>query len=333
MKRMPGTWGLNLFDRLHLGHQVMIDRLSEMPNPVACVTAGDLVGPGLELEALIQPVDIRERNLREYILKSKLEDTISVKSFTKIEDLLEIQGDTTFMMYEGPCCTEIESGALNIRKDRMGVIDNIEYLKPVRAHDGGKLASARIRLGEIDREGRRLIGTKEPPRELQLEGRAGLKIPKGEVFATKDGPPEKRVVSKIREESPSCVIAVGDVTSSTILKEGFTPDVMIVDGITKRGPFEEQFSARQVYKIFNPAAVIYPEAWSVIDTAIHNDSNSLIIVEGEEDLMGFPAVLLAPDDSAVLYGQPDVGIVWIPINEVNRKISRDLLDDMPIIQS
>ena len=48
--------------------------------------------------------------------------------------------------------------------------------------------------------------------------------------------------------------------------------------------------------------------------------------------MGFPAVLLAPDDSAVLYGQPDVGIVWIPINEENRKISRDLLEKMPIIQ-
>ncbi len=329
---MQGTWGLNLFDRLHIGHQVMIDRLSEMPNPVACVTAGELVGQGLELEALIQPVDIRERNLREYIQRVKLEDVISVKSFTKVSDLLEIQGNSTFLMYEGPCCTEIESGALNIRKEKMGVTDSIEYLKPVRANDGGKLASARIRLGEIDREGRRLAGTKEPPRELQLEGRAGLKTPKGEVFAAKDGPPEKRVVSKIREESPPCVIAVGDVTSSTILKEGFTPDVMIVDGITKRGPFDEQFSANRVYKIYNPAAVIYPEAWSAIDTAIISDSNSLIVVEGEEDMMGFPAVLLAPDDSAVLYGQPDVGIVWIPINDENRKISRNLLEQMPVIQ-
>jgi uncharacterized protein (UPF0218 family) len=59
----------------------------------------------------------------------------------------------------------------------------------------------------------------------------------------------------------------------------------------------------------------------------------LINVEGEEDLMGFPAVLLAPDDSAVLYGQPEVGIVWIPINEENRKIAKDLLEEMPVIQS
>jgi uncharacterized protein (UPF0218 family) len=92
--------------------------------------------------------------------------------------------------------------------------------------------------------------------------------------------------------------------------------------------------AERTYKIYNPAAVIYPEAWSVIDTAIQDENKySLIVVEGEEDLMGFPAVLLAPDDAAVLYGQPDVGIVWIPVNDENKKIARDLLNQMPIIKS
>jgi uncharacterized protein (UPF0218 family)/phosphopantetheine adenylyltransferase len=304
-----------------------------MPKPVACVTGGELVGAGLELEALIQPMEIREANLRQYIQEMKLDNRIRVKSFTKVEDMLAIEGDTTFLMYEGPCCTEIESGALNTRKEKLGVNDTVEYLKPVRAHDGGKIASARIRTGEIDREGRRLIGTEEPPRELQLDGRACLKTPKGDIFASKDGPPAKRVVSRIYKEKPKCVIAVGDVTSSTVLGEGYTPEVMIVDGITKRGPFEEQFMAERIYKIFNPAAVIYPEAWSVIDTAIQGDKYALIVVEGEEDLMGFPAVLLAPDNSVVLYGQPDVGIVWIPVNDENRKIARDLLEQMPIITS
>jgi uncharacterized protein (UPF0218 family)/phosphopantetheine adenylyltransferase len=330
---MVGTWALNLFDRLHIGHKVMIDRLSEMTKPVACVTGGELVGPGLELEALIQPIEVRERNLRKYIQEVKLDNLISIKSITEVQDLLTVEGDTTFLMYEGPCCTEIESGALNIRKEKSGVNDIVEYLKPVRAHDGEKISSARIRLGEIDREGHRLVGTKEPPRELKLEGRIGLKAPKGDVFATKDGPPEERVVRKIYEESPKCVISVGDVTSSTLIKAGYTPQVMIVDGITKRGPFKEQFMAERIYDIFNPAAVIYPEAWSVIHTAIQDENKySLIIVEGEEDLMGFPAVLLAPDGAAVLYGQPDVGIVWIPVNKENKRLARNLLEEMPIIK-
>ena len=123
MNQMSGTWGLNLFDRLHIGHQVMIDRLSEMPNPIACVTGGELVGPGLELEALIQPIELREKNLREYIHSVRLDDAVSVRLVSKVDDLLSIEGDTAFVMYEGPCCTEIESGALNLRKERMGVDD------------------------------------------------------------------------------------------------------------------------------------------------------------------------------------------------------------------
>jgi phosphopantetheine adenylyltransferase len=166
---MTGTWALNLFDRLHIGHQVMIDRLSEMPDPVACVTSGVLLGEGLEFQALIQPIDLRERNLKNYLRKFNLDDLISVRTLTHSDDLLTIEGNTTFVMYEGPCCTEIESGALDLRKRELGVSDKIEFLKPVRAHDGEKIASARIRQGEIDREGRRLRGTNEPARILQLE--------------------------------------------------------------------------------------------------------------------------------------------------------------------
>ncbi len=329
---MVGTWALNLFDRLHVGHHIMIDRLSEMPDPVACITSGELVGPGLELSALIQPIEYRLRMLKKYVKKIGLENVIKAEAVTTIDDLMSIDGDTTFLMYEGPCCTEIESGALSIRKNELGVKDEIEFLKPVRAHDGGKLSSARIRLGEIDRIGRRLRGTNEPPRLLQLDGRAGLKTPKGDVFAAKNGRPEERVVQRIKKESPTKVIAVGDVTADTILKEGYIPDVMVVDGITKRGEYGKQFSASRIYTIYNPAAVIYPEAWSAIDTAIHDTEKALIVVEGEEDLMGFPAVLLAPNDSVVLYGQPDVGIVWIPVTEENKVIARELLEEMPIIK-
>jgi len=329
---MAGTWALNLFDRFHLGHQLMVDRLAEMSDPRACVTAGELVGPGLELAALIQPVDHRLKILEKYIRGNGLSDVIETGVVTKIDDLVAIDGDTTFLMYEGPCCTEIETGALARRKDQLGVSDRVEYLKPVRANDGDKLASARIRLGEIDQKGRRLRGTSEPPRLLKLEGRAGLKTPKGDVFESNRGPPEIHVVERIRKEAPALVIAVGDVTTHTILKEGFIPDVMIVDGITKRGAYEGEFSAQQEYQFYNPAAVIYPEAWSVIDTAIHDSKKSLVIVDGEEDLMGFPAVLLAPIGSVVLYGQPDVGIVWIPVNGENKKLARDLLEEMPIIE-
>ncbi|MHA1902934.1 MAG: DUF359 domain-containing protein, partial [Candidatus Thorarchaeota archaeon] len=99
-----------------------------------------------------------------------------------------------------------------------------------------------------------------------------------------------------------------------------------------RGKFEGTFTAEEEYVIFNPAATIYPEAWSAIDTAINDGVKSLVIVEGEEDLMGFPAVLLAPVGSVMLYGQPDVGIVWVPVTNENQDLARALLNEMPEIK-
>jgi len=326
------TFALNLFDRLHLGHEVMIDRLVEMPEPIAGVTGGELMGKGLQLESLIQPLETRVARLKEYLVRSKLDDIVEVKALAKRRDLLEYKEKVTFMMYEGPCCTEIQSGALSKRKQILGLEDVQEFLKPVRADDGDKITSARIRLGQIDRRGRRLRVIDEPPRLLQLDGREGLKSPKGDVFKVKDGAPEKRVVERIRVESPSRVITVGDVTTATILGEGYTPHIMIVDGTTKRGVYDKEFSASTEFLIYNPAATIYPEAWSTIATAIHQDQPTLVSVDGEEDLLGFPAVLLAPQGSVVLYGQPDVGIVWIPVNIANKKLARKLLDKMPVIQ-
>lgn len=329
---MAGTWALNMFDRLHVGHQVMLDCLMDMLNPVACVTDGSLRGHELELEQLIQPLEIRVRRLNEYLKKHEMDQIIDVRVASGLEEILEAQGETNFMMYEGPCCTELTSGILEERKRILGVDDTYEFLKPVRANDGDKVASARIRRGEIDRDGNRLRGTVEPPRQLPKDNREALKTPKGDVYAKRDGSPEERVAQKIGDEQPPKVISVGDVTTHTLLQEEYTPDVMIVDGITKRGPFDAEFQAEKTYLIYNPAAAIYPEAWSAIDTAIHAEETALVMVDGEEDLLGFPAVLLAPPGSVVLYGQPDVGIVWIPINAENIRISRELLEVMPVIE-
>jgi uncharacterized protein (UPF0218 family)/phosphopantetheine adenylyltransferase len=326
------SFALNLFDRLHLGHEVMIDRLVEMPNPIAGVTNGELVGRGLELASLIQPLNVRITRLKGYLQRSKLDGIVETRAVTTRKDLLAIREPVTFLMYEGPCCTEIQSGALKRRKKTLGVEDRLEFLKPVRADDGDKIASARIRQGHIDRYGRRLRGTSEPPRALRLEGREGLKSPKGDVFHIRNGLPQQRVIKRIEKEAPALVISVGDVTTSTLLDEGYTPNVMIIDGITKRGVYETKFTAETEYLIYNPAAVIYPEAWSAIDTAIHHQQPTLISVDGEEDLLGFPAVLLAPEGSVVLYGQPDEGVVWIPVNKENKSLARELLEKMPIIQ-
>ncbi len=328
---MVGTWALNLFDRLHVGHHAMIDVLSDMPDPVAVVFDGELVSAELELASLIQPLTFRIGNLKAYLTNMELDSVIRVEILSRFEEFLDIGYEITFLMFEGPCCAEIEENAIEMRQKKRGLKDSFRKLKPFRAVDGDKMSSARVRSGEVDRRGRSLRGTAEPPRRLETSRRSDLKAPKGDVFHVKDGSPEQRVVSRLNDEQPPQVIAVGDVTCATVINEGFQPDVSIVDGITKRGKFEGTFTAEEEYVIFNPAATIYPEAWSAIDTAINDQVKSLVIVEGEEDLMGFPGVLLAPKDSVMLYGQPDVGIVWVPVTDENRNLARALLNAMPEI--
>ncbi|MHA2423817.1 MAG: DUF359 domain-containing protein [Candidatus Thorarchaeota archaeon] len=327
---MAGTWALNLFDRLHVGHHVLIERLRDMPNPVAAVTAGELIAGALELAPIIQPAELRLSNLQGYLKYLDLSSEIDTLILSSYDELSGIKGDTTFLMFEGPCCVEIEENALDTRK-KSGVIDTIEHLKPVRALDGDKMSSARVRMGEVDRTGKALLGTREEPRRLPDTGREALKPPKGDLYSTKDGRPEEMVVKRIIDESPVSVIAVGDVTSATLIDEGFIPDVCVVDGFTKRGSYDRKFSADILYMVYNPAATIYPETWSAMDTAINDKKKSLLLVEGEEDLIGFPAVLLAEVGSIMLYGQPDAGIVWVPVTKENKKMARELLELMPII--
>lgn len=328
---MTETWALNLFDRFHRGHRILLDRLVDMPNPVAGVADVKLMSKTLELPQIIQPLDLREQRLSEYLESEGLGDTIRVAAITSYDELLRIPENCTFLMFEGPCCAEIEEHALEIRESMGGTKDEMIKLKPIRAMDGDKLSSARIRLGEIDREGSPLKGTSEYPRKLPDSNRGALQTPKGEVYSVVDGKPETRVTERIRAEEPTCVIAVGDVTSASLIAEGYTPDVCVIDGITKRGEYKSDIQSENEYMVFNPQATIYPEAWSTMDTAIHDGKKSVVLVDGEEDLMGFPAVLLSEHGSVMLYGQPDVGIVWVPVNTDNQKLAREFLEMMPLI--
>jgi len=50
----------------------------------------------------------------------------------------------------------------------------------------------------------------------------------------------------------------------------------------------------------------------------------LIIVNGEEDLAVIPCVLMAPNDSIILYGQPGEGIVVVEADKLKETAKRML---------
>lgn len=110
------------------------------------------------------------------------------------------------------------------------------------------------------------------------------------------------------------VLAVGDVVSTTLQDIGITPKLFVCDYHTQRG-HDEELQARlgdwgdQEIRVDNPAASITAAAWDAVTTALATNGTTRIVVDGEEDLLGLPCFLEAPEGAIVLYGMPKRGVV------------------------
>ena len=170
---------------------------------------------------------------------------------------------------------------------------------------------------------------KNVTRLLTNELRKELKKPQGLLI---EGPLEKtmkRLKELIKKEKPSTVISVGDVVSSNIIEYGISLNVLIVDNKVMRKPIQPiTVDTDQTLYAKNPPGTITNEAWAVIRSAIEQKGKTKVMVDGEEDLLTLVAVLSAPEDALVVYGQPHVGIVVVKVTEETREKMRRIVDAM-----
>jgi uncharacterized protein (UPF0218 family) len=139
-----------------------------------------------------------------------------------------------------------------------------------------------------------------------------LKEPAGELFLGPEQSPEVAMSAAMENIAPGGIIAVGDVSVETLLEMGVTPDIGLVDGMTKRSELIEKVDLSSfdiLLKADNPAGAITPSLIDSIDAALHNDQTTCIEVDGEEDLAPIIVHLLAPLGTNVIYGQPGKGVV------------------------
>ena len=81
-------------------------------------------------------------------------------------------------------------------------------------------------------------------------------------------------------------------------------------------------------KIDNPAAEITLESIEIIKKAFTMNSPIRLTVNGEEDLLVLPVCIHAPENSVILYGQPNKGLVLVQITTEIRNKAQALLDLM-----
>lgn len=154
-----------------------------------------------------------------------------------------------------------------------------------------------------------------------------LKNPLGNLIKDND-PNKKNVLKKIYAES--IIITVGDRTTENMVQLGLRPQIQIIDGLEKRNqrlvPVDDAINTKLSCK--NPPGEITEESMQVIQKAFSCEPPVRIIVDGEEDLLVIPVCIFAPENSVVMYGQPNEGLVIVHITpEIQAKVQK-ILDVM-----
>ena len=157
-----------------------------------------------------------------------------------------------------------------------------------------------------------------------------LRQPLGHLISGEPNKTMPQLKSLSKKIHPVKVTAVGDIVSRETLRAGIPVNLRIIDHISMRRPSASfEIKAAKSYRVKNPAGVITQEAWDTIKLAM-KDSDALIIVEGEEDLLTLPCIVESPDNSLVLYGQPSQGLVVVETNLDSKNSAGHILSRMII---
>ena len=149
-----------------------------------------------------------------------------------------------------------------------------------------------------------------------------LKTPLGKLILNSSPKKESYIRSVYSEK---IVISVGDATSELLLEMGLIPFLHIVDGQEKREkrspPSTDSINTELTVK--NNPGEISTEGYNLIKNIFEQKPPIRLLVDGEEDLLVLPVCLFAPENSVVMYGQPNEGLVIAEITgEVREKVQK-----------
>ena len=157
--------------------------------------------------------------------------------------------------------------------------------------------------------------------------REQFKTPLGDLI-----PESQANKSNIQKHLPenSYLITVGDRTTEKMIDFGLIPSLQIIDNQEKRVKREPAKNNNAYTELIcdNPAAEITPQSIDSIKKAFVSKTPVRLTVRGEEDLLVIPVCIHAPENSIVMYGQPNEGLVIVKVTPEIRNKTQRLLDLM-----
>ncbi len=304
------------FDHFHLGHQKLIDSAFESSQKVTIGLTNPSMYQNKLLADLIQEYELRKERLEAYLDKKGYRERVVIMSISDIygNTLQEEDIEAIFVTEENvPNVDKINEKRREIGFSEIKSV-LVEYVKD---QQGQHITSERIRKGDIDRDGfvYEAVFSKDIltlPKSL----RPTLQKPIGILVKT------TAQVLNLIDGKP--VISVGDIISEELRQKAVYPAISIIDFRTRRHDLLHESFEKEVHTVNHQGTINREAVNTFVSTRnifLSSKEPQTIIVDGEEDLLALPAILLAPLGSVVLYGLFDEGVVVnIVTEEVKNKI-------------
>lgn len=151
--------------------------------------------------------------------------------------------------------------------------------------------------------------------------RKELKKPVGKVILGKEKEVHERFIEILKTKTYKKLITVGDITSKL-----FDADIKIFDGRILRNIYVD--TPEPTITAENPPAAIDKDIWGVLEKALKSDRREKIHINGEEDLLVLPLLILSEPDTMIVYGLPRRGICYVVPDEKTKSFADMILKKM-----
>lgn len=321
------------FDHFHTGHKYLIDQAFLYGEKVSIGVTANIFITQKNLAQLIQPYALRLKNVKDYISSRR---NLSRSRFFMIHDLYGTAAmDPTLEAIVVTHQTYGNANKINAARIKNGLKKlKIITIPLKKAEDLRTISSTRVRNGEIDRDGLvyRYIFKKSHRLILPHRLRYKLRQPVGQVLKGKENQllqVAKNVGQFLKNKKPLLVISVGDIITASLMKAGHEPDLAIVDLKNRRQNIPDDEKFRLLPYVKNPSGALSETASEAVRRALQEilrtKKKITLRIQGEEDLLTMAAVLHAPLNSYVVYGQVDLGVIVIEVTEKAKAYNTGLL--------
>jgi len=326
------------FDRLHLGHQQLLTTTLNSAEKVSCGLTTKKMTVQKPLSPLIQSFSRRRQTLAQFLRQS----SSSVSIFPLNNPLGSAPTDAQFDAIIASTLTKKNVNLINrLRvKNHLSPLNTV-FVDLVPATDRQDLSSTRIRQGQIDRQGFAFhqLFSSSKPLKLPPNLKPSLQQPFDTLLKGSQnhlGWAGLKAQTIIRSTKPTFTIAVGDIAVLTFLKQRLPLNLAVIDLKTQRQtvfkhPRHLGLDTLRIHKVSNPASHLTPDLINALQLSFSSllsspNTTHTILVNGEEDLAVIPAILLSPLNSAIFYGQPHCGLVYIKVTETTKRKAHALIN-------